>query len=139
MSANSQFTVMVHVLTMLTAVSEPLSSATIANSVNSNPVTIRKTIGKLRKAGVVTTIAGSNGGAVLRQNPANINLGDVYKLVKEDSLFGMHVNDPNPNCPVGSNIQDVLATVYADADRQVIESLSATSIQDVWERILATM
>jgi len=139
MSANSQFTVMVHVLTMLTAVSEPLSSATIATSVNSNPVTIRKTIGKLRAAGLVTTVAGSNGGAVLRQDPASISLGDVYLLVKGDSLFGMHVNDPNPNCPVGSNIQNVLADVYTEADQQVYDSLSATSIQDVWERILARM
>ena len=137
MSTNSQFTVMVHVLTMLRAAPDPLSSTVIADSVNANPVTIRKVIGKLRDAGWVATIPGANGGAVLRRDAAKISLGDVYLLVREESLFGMHINTPNPNCPVGSNIQDVLADVYTETDHRVIESLSAISIQDVWERILA--
>ena len=138
MSANSQFTVMVHVLTMLTAVTEPLSSSTIADSVNSNPVTIRKVIGKLRKAGWVTTISGSNGGAILHQDAAKISLGDVYLLLKEASLFGMHASTPNPTCPVGGNIQAVLTDVYAETDRRLVESLTTVSIQDIWERIQAT-
>ncbi len=138
MSTNSQFTVMVHILTALAAVPEPLPSSAIADSVNSNPVTIRKTISKLREAGMVTTIAGSNGGAVLRQKPADISLADVYVLIKEDSPFGMHANTPNPHCPIGGKIQGVLAEVYAELDEQMLDALSTTSIQDILERIMAS-
>jgi len=129
---------MVHVLTALAAVPVPLPSSAIADSVNSNPVTIRKTIGKLREAGMVTTIAGSNGGAKLRQNPADISLADVYALVKEDSPFGMHANAPNPQCPIGGKIQGVLTDVYAEIDEQMVEALAVTSIQDILERVLAS-
>ncbi len=138
MSTNSQFTVMVHVLTALAAVPVPIPSSAIADSVNSNPVTIRKMIGKLREAGMVTTIAGSNGGAKLRQKPENISLADVYGLIKEDSPFGMHANAPNPNCPIGGKIQGVLADVYAEIDEQMVEALAVTSIQDILERVLAS-
>ncbi len=87
---------------------------------------------------MVATIAGSTGGAILRQNPANISLADVYGLVKEDSPFGMHANDPNPNCPVGGKIQNVLVDVYAEIDQQMIKSLATTSIQNIWDRIQAS-
>ena len=137
MSANSQFTVMVHILTVLAATPVPVSSAAIADSVNTNPVTIRKAIGKLRAAGLVETTPGSNGGATLRKDASQISLADILDIVKEDCL-GKHANPPNPNCPVGGNIQKVMLNIHKELDDSITETLAKRSINDIWEEIQAT-
>ena len=137
MSANSQFTVMVHILTVLAATPVPVSSAAIADSVNTNPVTIRKAISKLRAAGLVNTIPGSNGGATLRKDARQISLADILDIVKEDCL-GKHANPPNPNCPVGGNIQKVMLNIHKELDDSITETLAKRSINDIWEEIQAT-
>lgn len=137
MSANSKFTVTVHVLTLLAGSKEPLSSSFIAKSVNTNPVTIRKTIGLLHKAGLVETVPGSTGGAFLKKAPEQITLGDVYALVKQETLFGLHPDDPSPYCPIGRNIQHVLVGVFNETDRLIAESLSNKTIAGIIDEVLA--
>ena len=116
MSQNSQFTLMVHVLTILAGAQHPVSSTHIAGSVNTNPVLIRQIIGQLRSAGLVETAPGSNGGAKLSKAAADITLNDVYQVVKSETLFGLHAKAPNPCCPVGRNIQAVLVDVFDEMD-----------------------
>ena len=55
MSINSRFTVTVHILALLALEQKPLSSKYIAASVNTNPVVIRRILGLLSRAGLVTT------------------------------------------------------------------------------------
>jgi Rrf2 family protein len=136
MSANSRFTITVHVLTLLAQAKAPLSSTYIAGSVNTNPVTIRRVVGELRQAGLVETIPGSAGGAVLRRPPEQITLNDVYQMVKEETFFGLHPSQPNPECPVGRNIQAVLLQVFAETDRQVADWLRSISIADLLTRVV---
>ena len=138
MSANSQFSVMVHILTALAAAPVPVSSAAIADSVNTNPVTIRKAIGKLRVAGLVETISGSKGGATLRKDASQITLADILEIVKEDCL-GKHANPPNPNCPVGGNIQKVMRNIHEELDGLITETPAKKTINDIWEEIKATL
>ena len=51
----------------------------------------------------------------LQKSLHDITLLDVYhavEVVDEGELFQMHEN-PNPNCPVGANIQGVLELYYS--------------------------
>lgn len=127
---------MVHVLTLLAGSSEPLSSTFIAGSVNTNPVIIRQIVGQLRDADLVKTIPGSTGGTILKKDPAHITLGDVYQLVKEDTFFGLHPNEPNPLCPVGRNIQGVLSKVFEQMDHLVTDALAGISMADMINQVL---
>lgn len=136
MSTNSNFTIAVHILTLLASADDPMSSSTIASSVNTNPVTIRRMIGVLRVAGLVDTIPGSTGGARLSKTTSAITLADVYQLTKEDTLFGLHPNTPNPQCIVGRNIQRVLVQHFEETDRLIVEQLAQTTIQDVLDSVL---
>lgn len=135
MSTNSQFATMVHVLTLLACTENPMSSTWIAGSVNTNPVVIRKTVGLLRKAGLVKTISGSAGGAVLNRDPAAITLAEVYRLGKSETFFGLHPSEPNPHCPVGRNIQDVLIGVCQEMDELIVGALSRITIAEVLDRV----
>jgi DNA-binding IscR family transcriptional regulator len=131
MSANSQFTTMVHVLTLLGKADRPLSSKWIAGSVNTNPVVIRQIVGRLRDATLVETLPGSTGGTVLNQDPVQITLNDIYQLTKEETFFGLHPNEPSPYCPVGRNIQAVLLDVFSQMDELVEVALSNITLADI--------
>jgi len=127
---------MVHVLVLLATSEGPLSSSWIAGSVNTNPVVIRQIVGQLREAGLVETVAGSAGGALLKKDAARITLGDIYGLVKAETLFGLHPSEPNPLCPVGRNIQKVLIEVFEQVDGLIADALSRLSIADISSRVL---
>ncbi len=114
MKISSRFTVAIHVLSLILLNQNIVSTFEwIAESVNTNPVVIRRVLGKLKKAGLVD-IRRVPAGATLVRNLEDITLLDVYRaaveVVEDGELFQMHEN-PNPNCPVGANIQDVLELI----------------------------
>ena len=90
MSANSRFTIAVHTLSVLALTDGPASSAYIAGSTGSNPVTIRNMVSTLRNAGLVETIPGSTGGAKLTRKPEDISLAEVYRAAADEPLFDLH-------------------------------------------------
>jgi DNA-binding IscR family transcriptional regulator len=135
MSNNSHLTTMIHILTLLASAEEPISSAMIAGSVNTNPVTIRRALGKLREAGLVQTVAGAAGGALLARPAEQIKLAELYYLEREEHFFGLHPSQPNPNCPVGRSIQGVLTDIYDHTERLVVEELSQVTIADILTQI----
>ena len=66
MAANSQFSMAVHILTLLAkAGDENVKSECIAGSVNTNAVVIRRVIGQLSQAGIVSSQTGAFGGTRL--------------------------------------------------------------------------
>ena len=79
------------------------TSEFLAGSVNVNPVIIRRTLGQLKKAGLVEVEAGV-GGARLAKAPEDITLLEVFSAVEgaDEELFRFHEH-PNPECPVGES------------------------------------
>jgi len=131
MSANSRFTIAVHTLAVLALSDNAVSSSYIAGSTGSNPVTIRNMLGDLRKAGLVSTTAGSTGGSRLTRPASRISLADIHQAVEQDHLFEMHYSKPDISCPIGRNIQNVLTDVYSDAFSALLAKLKITSLADV--------
>jgi Rrf2 family protein len=138
MSVNSQFTVAIHVLALLAMKQdEPLSSKFIAESVNTNPVVIRRIIGLLTEAGLVDTQMGAEGGTTLRVSPSEISLLAVYHATQQGPVFPMHAKPPNTLCPTGSNIQDPLQAVYDRAEAAMEAELHCATIQHILDAIYA--
>ncbi len=138
MMTSSRFAVATHVLTLLSqGGTEPLTSEYIASSVNTNPVVIRRVMGELRAAGLVTAQGGNGGGWRLAADPMTITLRDVYRAVEDEALFPLHHRPPNPNCPVGRHIQHALSGHFLAATRAMEDELARATIADVREEILA--
>jgi len=132
MNVSTRFTVTLHILTLLaSSPGEALTSEYIAGSVNTNPVVVRRLLGALRKVGIVTLQPGNGGGWELARNPEKLTLRDVRRAVNEGSPFSMHNQPPNPRCPVGRNIQEVLGPVYDKAERAMEKKLSQTTISSL--------
>jgi DNA-binding IscR family transcriptional regulator len=136
MSTNSNFTIAVHILTLIAHHARPLSSSFIAGSVNTNPVTIRKLVGILREENLVRTIPGSTGGTVLAKSPESITLKNVYELFRTETLFGLYPDDPNPQCIVGRNLQYVLLNLFSDAETLLSVFLEKITLADVRDFVI---
>ena len=136
MSTNSRFAVAVHVMTLMAwSGEEPLKSDQVADSVNTNPVVIRRLLGQLSHANLVVSQTGANGGTRLARCPKEINLAEVYKAVSCGEFFALHGKSPNPDCPVGKNIEAVLCNLQKEIDRSIGDKLSQFTLQSVFEMV----
>lgn len=128
---NSRFAVAIHILSLIAAnPGKPVTSDYIAGSVNTNPVVIRRISSMLKKAGLLQTHAGI-AGATLTREIMDISLLDVYRAVQaQDGLFAIHEN-PNPNCPVGRNIQAALEDAFGNAQKAMENELASKSVADI--------
>lgn len=126
---SGRFAISVHILTLLCQKSgELLSSDFIAGSININPVLVRKEIVQLKKAGYVSSKEGKKGGVSLAVNPSKINMGDVFKTVYQDSVLSFAKNTPNPNCPIGKDINQHLNGLFIKAEQAMLDSLSQLTL-----------
>src|SRR4029453_18414658 len=136
MSTNSRFAVAVHVMTLMAwSGEEPLKSEQVADSVNTNPVVIRRMLCELAEAGLVGSQTGSLGGARLACDPATTTLLDVYQAIECKGVFSLHRQPPNRDCPVGVNIETVLGDVLAEVDWAGEQVLEKITIKDVVQRL----
>jgi DNA-binding IscR family transcriptional regulator len=134
---NSRFTVANHVLTLLALFpGEWLTSEYIAGSVNTNPVVVRRLLGRLRAAGLVMAQPATGGGWQLTRAPGDITLLAVYRALGEGDLFAMHHRPPNPECRVGRGIQRGLEQTYAEARAALEECLAHDTIAHLLGRVL---
>lgn len=136
MSTNSRFAVAVHVLSLMAwSGEEPLKSEQVAESVNTNPVVIRRMLKELAEAGLVVSQTGSLGGSRLAGDPAETTLLDVYQALECRGVFSLHRQPPSRDCPVGVNIETVLGDVLLEVDSAVEQVLKNITIDDVVKRL----
>lgn len=111
MQISSRFTIALHIFTCVDVFKDEykVTSDFLAESINTNPVIIRKILTQLKKAGLITVARGT-GGIELTRELGNITFYDVFEAVdavKNGDLFHFH-ESPNPECPVGRNIHVLL-------------------------------
>ena len=136
MSTSSRFAVAVHVLTLMAwADEEPLKSEQVAESVNTNPVVIRRMLCELAEAQLVVSQTGAMGGSKLARPAQQITLLDIYLAVESRGVFSLHCHPPNRHCPVGVNIGAVLNEVLDEVDSAVERVLANITIKDVVSRL----
>jgi DNA-binding IscR family transcriptional regulator len=140
-SANSRLTTAIHALCWVELAARRgdagLTSERVAASLASNPALVRKALGPLRDAGLVTVGRGPGSGWSLARPARAIRLDEVYDALGEETAFALHPHEPNQECPVGFGIRPVLSEVYADAEAAVRRSLRRRTVADVLDTLLA--
>lgn len=126
---STRFSIAVHILSLIAVSPNECTGDFLAGSVNTNPVVVRRIMGMLKQAGLVDVRPGV-GGASLRKEPDRITLLDVYRavnVIEDNQLFRVH-EDPNPNCPVGRNIEAALQSELKEAQAAMERRLAQTTI-----------
>ncbi|WP_210593988.1 Rrf2 family transcriptional regulator [Streptomyces sp. GESEQ-35] len=136
---SSRSAVAIHALAMLAHRREgSLTSAEIADSLESNPVLVRRILGRLRDADLVRSTEGRGGGWSLARTPRDITLHDAYAAVEEGQIFSRHTHPPSTSCEVGRTIGDLLDVEFQSAERALEERLGRTTIAGLLQQILAS-
>ena len=135
MQISSRFTIAIHILICVELYGNdaPATSESLAGSIGAHPVVIRRILGQLRRAGLITVARGREGGAHIARPLAGITLADVFRAVEsigDDTLFSFHEN-PNPACPVGRNIHNILDGHLVAIQRAMEREMQQTTLADV--------
>lgn len=132
---NSRFAVAIHVLALARVAMEEaagvgITSERMAESVRAHPVHVRRVLGALREAGLVTSQPGPGGGWKLTRSPESINLRDIYRAVEHEPLFGLP-KDPGEDCAMSKCLPGVLTACFQAAEAAMEERLAQVTIADV--------
>ena len=144
----SRFTMALHALAMIALETDrpggrPVTSTTLARSIGTNPVVIRRVIADLRRAGLVASRRGVGGGVSLTRPASRISLRCVWEALEGgEQLFGRHPAGPNPACPTGRCVAAALEDLYGHADAALKASLGKVTLarfgRDVSRRLSTT-
>ncbi|MEM8787103.1 MAG: Rrf2 family transcriptional regulator [Pseudomonadota bacterium] len=133
MKRNSRLSLALHTLGHMAAdPGRTQTSADIADHAGTNPVVVRRVLGKLRKAGLLTSEKGHAGGWRLARPPDRISLADVY-VALEESLIATEDDAEAPACSVERALQKKVVVVLEEVERSLIDRLAGTTIADVRE------
>ncbi len=141
MKISSRFSIAVHILSILK--NNPSSLCTsdyMAESVNTNPVVIRKIMSLLETSWLCLRKSWT-GWRGITKDLHEITLLDVYhavNVVEEDKLFHIH-EQPNPDCPIGANIQAVLEIILIQAQSAMEEVLRNITMGQLFETLQEKM
>jgi DNA-binding IscR family transcriptional regulator len=137
MLVNARFTEAIHILSLIVIKDSNMpTSGKLADSINTNPVVVRRIFKSLKKANLIGIKRGS-GGCSLSKDPSMITLKDVYYAVEDEEkrqLFRFH-HDINKNCVVGSNIEEVLTPTFDQAQGKMEDELEQITIADIVNKI----
>ena len=133
--ANSRLSVAIHILSLIASKPyEQITSDSIAESVNTNPVVIRRMCGLLKKGGILTSRAGISG-ATLLKSPADITLLNIYLAVQSKSeWFAIH-DHPHHHCPIGSKIHPTLNNAFSTIQQSMERELAQITLQDIMDEM----
>jgi Rrf2 family protein len=108
------------------------TSAKIAEHAGTNPVVVRRVLGKLREAGLLESEKGHAGGWRLARAPSEITLADVY-LALDESLVASGGGEAASACSVEHVLQRKVASVLEEIEQSLVERLAVTTIAEVQE------
>lgn len=129
----------VHVLAVLAyKEGDRVTSASLAGSVNTNPVIVRRLLLALQRANLVETCKGAGAGSRLSRSPRRINMAEIYRAVEAAESFASPSRKPNAQCPVGHFIKATLEKVFASAQNALERDLEKTSLNDILEAVRAS-
>lgn len=141
MQISSRFTMAIHMFACIDTFSDQkMTSDFMAASIGTNPVIIRKLLQQLKAAGLIEVLRGT-GGVKITRPLSKITFLDVYKAVEcaqDEKLFHFHEN-PNPNCPVGQNIHNVLDDRLLQIQKAMEDKLAEMTLADVKKDVALCM
>jgi Rrf2 family protein len=131
-----QFAVATHIMTALGFhYGEQVTSDALAESVNTEPTFVRKSLAKLAKAGLVVTTRGKHGFCTLSRSPETISLKEIYLASEPPPAFAIHSYPIEKTCPISSNMKGCMSVVQEQTQQIVQASLSKISLASVVKEI----
>ena len=109
---------------------ERLSSAQLAEGVDSNPTFVRRLLVPLMQAGLVRSTMGRDGGVSLSVDAAAITLAEIYKATLGDKRLWTGRSDIPHRCVVSCNVEQFFGNLADEVDESVVRLLGERTLAD---------
>lgn len=127
-----EYAIAVHAVVYLSHKDTLLSSDAIAQNVCTNPARIRKIMSMLKKAGIVATKEGLEGGYYLLKKPCDITLKAIGEAVQVDYVSASWRSGSHDlSCLIASGMADIMDGIYDSLNELCRERLEHITISDI--------
>ncbi|WP_077612856.1 RrF2 family transcriptional regulator [Clostridium sp. Marseille-P2415] len=133
----SEFAVAVHGLVYLNQKKATTSSEELASNVCTNPARVRKVMAKLKKAGIIATKEGLEGGYHLVKDPAKVNLKQICDALEVTFVSSSWKSgDENMPCMIASGMSGVMDELYGELNELCRNRMEEITIKDIQEKLI---
>lgn len=131
-----EFGIGVHALVFLNHKAVTLSSEALAENICTNPARVRKVMAKLKKAGLVETKEGADGGYLFTLPPEEVSLAQVSAALEVRFVsVSWKSGDTDMECLVASGMGGIMDGIYRDLNQLCQERLRKITIADIDAKI----
>ena len=117
-----------HLLLHMAEFDGPVTSATLAQVMRTNPVVVRRMMAGLRRYGYVQSERGHGGGWVLSCDLETTTLLDIYRALGSPTLIGMGLGEPGATCLVERAVESSLADARREAEHVLLDRFAEITL-----------
>lgn len=133
----SEFAVAVHGLVYLDLKKNTIPSEELASNVCTNSARVRKVMAKLKKAGIIETKEGLEGGYHFVHDPSNINLKQICDALEVTFVSSAWKSgNENMPCMVASGMAGVMDEIYEELNELCRKRMEQMTIKDIEDKLI---
>jgi len=134
MKKNSKISVALHALVHIAKSQHPLTSEQLALCFNTNPVVIRRILGKLRKSGIVSSEKGHGGGWTMAMPYQKVSFYDVYASLEEELLPTNH-SSTEKQCLIMKTLNQTMDGFLLEANNLLNQKLKTIKLEQIINKV----
>ncbi|MGB6104247.1 MAG: Rrf2 family transcriptional regulator [Pusillimonas sp.] len=131
MKCDSRLSSALHALLHMAEHGRPVTSDYLSQCLGTNPVVVRRTMGFLRKAGIVTSERGHAGGWRIDADLSTISLRQLHDALGEPAIFAIGNRNEAPECLVEQSVNAALDDTFAQAEALLLERFGQITLADL--------
>ena len=133
MKRDSRLSSVLHALLHMAEQDGPMTSEALGQCLRANPVVVRRTMGLLREAGLVSAERGHAGGWRIAVDLRSVSLRRLHEALGEPAIFAIGNRNETPECLVEQAVNAALEGAFAEAEALLLERFADVTLADLAE------
>ena len=131
MNRDSRLASVLHALLHMAEQDGPMTSEALGKCLGTNPAVVRRTMGYLRKAGLVISDRGHAGGWRINADLSTVTLLQLHEALGEPAIFAIGSRNEMPGCLVEQSVNAALESALTEAEALLLERFSEITLADL--------
>lgn len=131
MKKSNKFSDILHVLLHIAKSDQAVTSETLAKTMKTNPVVVRRTMAGLRERGFVTSEKGHGGGWKLSCDLNIVTLYDIYQAIGSPTMLAIGNRTESPKCLIEKVVNTATSDALHEAESLLIAKFCNTTLSMV--------
>lgn len=131
MKLDSRLSSVLHALLHMAEHDEPVTSEVLGKCLGTNSVVVRRTMGLLREAGLVTSGRGHAGGWRIAVDLSSVTLRQLHEALGEPVIFAIGNRNEQSDCLVEQAVNARLDDAFAEAEALLMQRFENITLAEL--------